>query len=113
MSFLQTLSFWWSLPYMRWDMLFIFIPTFLLWVFGWRYFRRYKKTFLFVAVFSFLWGLPFDILATPVFHIYFYNPVHNLGVSFLGIPLEEYFFLAFVPQEMTAITLVARKILYG
>lgn len=52
------------------------------------------------------------MLATPVFHIYFY-PGKNLGITWMGIPLEELLFLLFIPQAVTGIILLLRNAIYG
>lgn len=98
---------------MRWHLTFTFPVFFLLWLFGWKYFLRYKKIFLFVLIGGTLWALPFDILATPIFHIYHFNLTRNLGISWLGIPFEEYIFIIFIPQIVAAITLLLRRAIYG
>lgn len=98
---------------MRWHMTFTFPTLFLLWIFEWRYFLRYRKVFLYVLLGGIVWAVPFDVLAAPVFHIYYFHPTKNLGIWLWGIPLEEYLFILLVPQVVVALTLVIRRIFYG
>lgn len=98
---------------MRWHILFTIIPSILLWSIWGEYFLRYKKTFLFVTLGAFLWGLPLDLLNVPLLHVYYFNPVHNLGIRFLGLPLEEYLFFLLIPQETVAMILLLRRRIYG
>jgi len=78
-----------------------------------KYLLSYKKTFLLITLGAFLWGFPLDFLSVPTSHIYDFHPTHNLGISFLGLPLEEYLFFLLVPQEAVAVTLLIRKKVYG
>lgn len=109
MSFL---TYIWSLPYARWHILLTIIPSMIIWTVWGKYLLRYKRTFIILTIGAFLWGLPLDVLSVPVFHVYGFDPVHNTGISFLGLPLGEYLFFLLVPQEAIAVTLLIRKYLY-
>ena len=98
---------------MRWHILFTLIPSILLWTFFGKYLLRYKKTILFITLGSFLWAIPVDVLATPILKIYFFNPTKDLGIHWLGLPLEEYLFILLIPQVITAIALLIRRRMYG
>ena len=102
-------SFLWSYPYIRWHVYFIFIPSFAMWIFNWKYFLRYKKTFAFITLFIFLFGLPTDIIASVILHLWYYNPLQHFGPFMLGLPLGEYAFLLFFPQEFVALLLLLRR----
>lgn len=110
---MQAVVYLWGLPYMRWHLLLVIIPSIILWGIWGKYLLRYKKTFFLITLGAFAWGFPLDILSVPVSHIYGFNPVHNVGISFLGLPLEEYLFFLLVPQEAIAVTLLVRRKLYG
>lgn len=110
MSFLE---YFMGLPYMRWNIIFVFVPSIIIWFFYWKYLLKYKKTILYVTVGSFVWGLLFDLVASPILNVWHFNSMQNLGISFLGLPLEEYLFILIVPQELTAIVLILRKDFYG
>ncbi len=103
------LSNFFDLPYVRWHILFVFIPSVLIWLFNYKYLLKFKRTFIFITVFSFIWGLLFDLRASVQYNLWFFNKTHNLGIWFLGLPIEEYIFLLFVPQGITAIFLLMRK----
>jgi lycopene cyclase domain-containing protein len=105
--------FLWSLPYARWHIVLTIIPSLILWGVWGRYLWHYKRTFLLITLGAFVWGLPLDLLSVPVFHVYGFNPIHNTGISFLGLPLGEYLFFLLVPQEAIAVTLLVRKVIYG
>jgi lycopene cyclase domain-containing protein len=110
---MNILFYLWNLPYMRWHLIFTVIPSIVLWT-GWHsYLSKYWRVFIFVTLCCFLWGLPLDLLSVPISHIYGFHPTQNLGSNFLGLPLEEYFFLLLIPQEATAVILILRKKLYG
>lgn len=55
-----------------------------------------------------------DMTASVWLRIWHFNNIKSLGISFLGLPVGEYFFLLFVPQELIGIFLVMRHLLkYG
>ncbi len=112
MNLLHGLSFLWSLPYVRWHIILTITPSIIIWSIWWRYLIGYLKVFLLTTVGAFLWGLPLDILSVPVSHIYGFNSTQNMGINFLGLPLEEYLFFLLVPQMAVAVTLLIRRILY-
>jgi hypothetical protein len=97
-----------NLPYLSWLTTFVFIPSAIVWLIFWKYLIKFKKTFIFVTAFSLLWGLLFDIVGSSHWHIWYYT--HNLNIYLLGLPLEEYLILLFLPQQITAIFLLIRKI---
>lgn len=78
-----------------------------MWVFNWRYLIKYKKTLVLITIASFVWGLIFDIVASSVLQLWFYND--NLNIYFLGLPLEEYIFLIFVPPGLVSLFLLVRR----
>ena len=97
----------WNFPYIRWHIIFVILPSIIIWTLYWRYLIKYKQTIIWIAVLSFIWGIIFDWVASPILKLWFFD--NNLGVYFLGLPIEEYLFLIFVPQELTAILLLIRK----
>ncbi len=98
-------------PYLFTIVVFIFLPTVLLWIFYGKLLRKNVKLLIFIAVFSFLWGLLFDLVGSVWWHIWFYN--HTLGIYFLGLPIEEYLTLLIFPQQVAALLLVIREKIYG
>lgn len=96
-------------PYLLWHSIFVFMPSIVIWILQWRYLIKYKHTIIWISVLSFLWGIVFDWVASPMLGLWFFN--HNLNIYFLGLPLEEYLFLLFVPQELAIILLLIRKVI--
>lgn len=101
------MSWFLQYPYVRWHIVFVLIPSIVLWVLYWPFLIRYKKTIVWITCLSFLWGFMFDLVASPLTGLWFFS--HNLNIYFFGLPLEEYLFLLFVPQELVAILLLLRK----
>lgn len=97
-----------SLPYMRWHIVFTFTPLIIMWIFYGKYLIKYKKTILFVMAGSFSWGLLFNLVASTWLHIWNYYPP-TLGIWFLGLPIEEFIFISVVPIEVASFMLILRK----
>lgn len=110
---MKILNYLLLLPYIRVQLLFIIFPSIILWIFAGRYLIHYKKTFLIIAVMSFIWGLIFDLVASPFMGVWHFTSANTLNYWFLGLPLEEYMFLIIVPQEVTAFFILFRKLIYG
>lgn len=104
------MNIWENLPYLRWHIVFVIIPSIILWAVYWRYLIKYKKTILAITLLSFFWGSIFNLVASTVLHVWFYR--NTLGIFIFGLPLEEYMFLLLVPQELSAILLLGYKKLY-
>ena len=98
-------------PYLFWLSIFVFLPSILIWAIYWNFLKKYFRLFVFITIFAFVWGIFFDIVGSSLWHIWFYT--HNLNLYFLGLPLEEYLILLFLPQELAAILLLIRKKIYG
>jgi lycopene cyclase domain-containing protein len=94
--------------YMLWLLLFVVIPTLILWGLNGKYLFHYRKVFLYCFVFSFLFGFVWDIWAIQT-GMWYYPSAHILGPSFLRLPLEEYLFLLIGPVLFTSLALTARK----
>lgn len=106
---MHLLQYFWNFPYIRWHIVFVFIPSLVLWFFNWKYFLQYKKTFIFVTLFIVILGLPADIFASVFLQLWYYIPSQHFGNFILGLPLGEYVFLLFFPQEFVALILLLRK----
>ncbi|MFA7191703.1 MAG: hypothetical protein WC089_00170 [Candidatus Paceibacterota bacterium] len=98
-------------PYITWLTIFVFIPSIILWVFNFKYLKKYSKVILFVAIGAFVWGFCFDIVGSVFWHTWTYH--NTFGPWLLGLPLEEYLILLTLPQELTIIVLLMRKKIYG
>lgn len=110
---ISTLLHLWGLPYIRWHILFIFLPSLVMWLVWGKYFLKYKQTILFISFFSFIAGAAFDLLASPVLKVWYFDRVDTLHIWFWGLPLEEYLFLLLFPQEIAILFLLFRKWVYG
>lgn len=64
--------------------------------------------FIIITVLSIVWGYLFEVRALSS-GIWWFNPTKNLGINIFDIPIEEWFFLFVVPQELVAIILTIRK----
>ena len=100
-----------SYPYLSWLVIFVFIPLAVLWFFNFRYLKNFGKIFAIVAIGSFIWGVGFDLVGSPLWHVWSYH--NTLGVWFFGLPIEEYMILLALPQELAVIFLLIRKKFYG
>ncbi|MES2023575.1 MAG: lycopene cyclase domain-containing protein [Patescibacteria group bacterium] len=100
-----------SYPYLSWLIIFVFIPLALLWTFNFKYLKNYSRVFIVVATFSFLWGFGFDLVGSPLLHVWSYQ--NTLGIWLFGLPIEEYIILFTFPQGVAVILLLLRKKIYG
>lgn len=67
-----------------------------------------KWDLLFIAVFMMI-EIPWDYIAFNFWNIYDPVRTHQLGVSLMGLPIEEFLFMFFLPFQFTAAyKLVAR-----
>lgn len=104
---MNIISFFWSLPYLRWHIIFTFIPLILLWIVFRKELWQYKKTIFLATMLSFLWGYPFEFVAKDWLKVWYFTP-HSLG-QFMGLPIEEYFWLLGVQQEVAIVLLLKRN----
>jgi len=98
-------------PYLRWHIIFVIVPSLIIWLWQGHYLKRYKRTFLIICLASLVWGFIFDLVASSVLKLWFFND--NFNVYLFGLPLEEYMFLLFVPQLMASIFLLIKKHFHG
>jgi|SRR3990172_10673691 len=100
-----------KLPYLFWLIVFVLIPSVLVWAFYWRYLKSYIKIFVVITICAIVWGLGFDLVGSTTWRIWSYS--NTLNIYFLGLPIEEYLTLLFLPQQITAILLLLRRKIYG
>lgn len=103
----------WQFPYVRWHIFFTFLPVIILWSVWGSYLQYYKKTFLYAVCASLLYGIPADLIAVDVLHIWGYEHTKHFGPFFLGLPIGEYIFIAGFPLFAVSLILVLRKYLYN
>lgn len=95
-------------PYFFVLTMFVFVPTIVIWLTYWQYLRLYPQTFIYNTAFGLIWGLFFDVMASPLLKVWDYD--HTLFTyRLIGLPLEEYIFLIFVPQLLTSLLLLLRR----
>lgn len=94
-------------PYLLWLIIFVFIPSILVWTIWWKYLIGYKKTFFFVTTLAVVWGLALNIICSTWLGIWYYQ--NHFGVTWLGLPLEEYLMMIFLPQQAVAWFLLIKK----
>ncbi|MFQ6015081.1 MAG: lycopene cyclase domain-containing protein [Anaerolineae bacterium] len=97
--------------YLSFLILFLWLPLVLLWIPKYELFLRYKKTFLLVILVTFLFGLPWDLLAV-ISGLWRYDSSPTLGIWLTPyLPLEGYLFILTFPILMTSFTLWLRDYL--
>lgn len=86
---------------------FFLLPIAFLWLLCWRVFTRYKKTFIFTIIPTFLFGVPWDTLSV-VTGLWRYDRAPTLGIWFGVLPLEEYFFTLTFPIFVVSVAILIR-----
>ncbi|MFA5991274.1 MAG: hypothetical protein WC794_03450 [Candidatus Doudnabacteria bacterium] len=94
-------------PYLTWLIIFVFIPSILVWMIWWRYLIGYKKTLFFVTTLAVVWGLVLNLSCSTWLGIWYYQ--NHLGITWFGLPLEEYLMMIFLPQQVVAWFLLIKK----
>ena len=97
--------------YLIWVMSLALIPTTIVWLFYWRILVKYIRVFMLCIVGSMIFAIPWDYWATHSW-LWHFSPEKTLGVSFLGLPLEEYVFFASFTVLYASIALVLRQSLF-
>lgn len=97
-------------PYLCWLIIFVLIPSIILWVIFWKFLKQYLHLILFITLCSFIWGFLFDTAGINL-RVWFY--LNDLNIYFINIPLEEYINLLLLPQGLTIILLLIRRKIYG
>ena len=95
------------LEYLAWLLIFVWIPTLLLWITNFDILHRYKKTLSFCIFWALIFSVPWDYWAIKT-EIWVFPQDTNLGIWFSGLPLEEYLFISFVTLEVSTLTLVLK-----
>lgn len=93
--------------YLLWLLLFVWLPTLLIWVGNFHLFWKYKHTILCTVVLTLLFSIPWDIYAIKSGIWYFPKP-SVVGIFFLSIPLEEYLFMATVALLISSVTILVK-----
>jgi len=93
--------------YLTWLLIFVWLPTLLLWITNFHTLRLYTKTLSLCIFFALVFSTPWDYWAIKT-KIWVFPQDTNLGIWFGGLPLEEYLFIIFVTFEVSTLTLVLK-----
>lgn len=97
--------------YPIWLVIFVLLPNLILFLKYKKMLLPYKKIFLLTLMGSFLFSIPWDIIAVYE-KIWYFKAPYILNIWFLGLPIEEHIFIAFVTLlfAQNIILLYARKV---
>jgi lycopene cyclase domain-containing protein len=95
--------------YIRFLLIFIWLPLALLWFAKGRLFWQYRKTIALVVLATFVFGVPWDTLSV-ISGLWWYNASPTLGI-WIGpwLPLEEYLFTLTFPILLASFILLLRQ----
>lgn len=79
------------------------IPLIIIWSVFFRLLLKYKRIFLYTSIGSFIFGGMWDYVA---FRCGVWNWTNIVGIWFLGLPLEEWFFIFTMNLFITSIALI-------
>ena len=91
--------------YPIWLMLFLILPLALLWMFKYRTLKKYIGVLALTIAGCLAVSVPWDILSVNDRIWYFAQP-HIFGPSLLGLPLEEYVYIAGVGLLSSSLTVL-------
>lgn len=94
--------------YLIWFLEFALIPVVVVWFVWWRILAKYPKVFLYCILGSIIFGYPWDYWATHSW-LWHFSAAHIVGVSFFGLPLEEYVFFISEAVLYASLALVLRE----
>lgn len=95
------------LTYLKWLLIFVWLPTLILWITNFYFLKRYKKTLLSCIFCALVFSVPWDFWAIKT-KIWVFPKDTNLDIWFGGLPLEEYLFIIFITLEISTLTLVLK-----
>lgn len=91
--------------YPIWILIFLVIPTLILWMLNFSYFTSHLKVFKLAILGAILFSLPWDFIAIKE-QIWLFEKPYIFGLWILGLPIEEWFFITLVTILFTCITLI-------
>ncbi len=92
--------------YPLWLLLFVILPLALLWAFAHRILVKYARMLAFTVLGCLLVSVPWDILSVDD-HIWTFRQPHVIGLWLLGLPLEEYVYIAGVGLLSCSVAILA------
>lgn len=93
--------------YLIWLLVFVLIPTFLVWLFNFNLLWRYKATFVHAIFFALVFSISWDIYAVKS-NIWYFPKERNAGIQIGMLPLEEYLFMALATLLIASITITIK-----
>ena len=79
--------------YPIWLLLFLILPLLLLWGFKFQTLAKYKWVLALVVIGCLGISVPWDIMSVND-RIWYFSEPHIVGIWLLGLPIEEYFYIA-------------------
>lgn len=96
------------MSYLLWLFVFIWLPTFILWLFNFSLLWRYKKILIYAMIGALSISIPWDILAISN-HIWYFPKQGIVGIYLGIIPLEEYLYMTTVTLFVASVVLIFRE----
>lgn len=93
--------------YLLWLLLFVCLPTVILWLLYGSLLWKYRRIFAYAILFVFLFAIPWDLYAIK-YHLWFWPRDGVTGVRLFTIPLEEYVFMMTVGIYTCSIALIVK-----
>jgi len=95
------------MSYIIWLTIFIWLPTFVLWLKFWNILRKYTKVCILVMAGALIFSLPWDVYSVTN-GIWYFPKGGHLGVYLGLLPIEEYLFITTVAFLTTTVTLILK-----
>lgn len=91
--------------YPIWLVLFLILPLALLWIFKYKTLKKYTGVLGLTVAGCLAVSVPWDILSVND-HIWYFAKPHIFGLSLLGLPIEEYVYIAGVALLACSVTIL-------
>lgn len=95
------------MSYLFWLLLFIWLPTLVIWYFNFALLWKYRKTLLFAMFFALVFSIPWDIFAIQN-KIWIFPKEGNIGFFILELPVEELLFMTTVTLLIGSIVILVK-----
>ena len=91
--------------YPIWLLLFLIVPLALLWIIKYKTLVKYMGVLGLTSIGSLAVSVPWDILSVNE-RIWYFSKPHIFGLSLLGLPIEEYVYIAGVALLSCSVTIL-------
>lgn len=88
-------------------LVFVMIPTSVIWLFNFNLLWRYKATLIHAMFFALVFFVPWDIYAVKS-GIWYFPKEGNAGIQIGILPLEEYLFMALATLLIASIAILIK-----